>query len=99
MSSNTIVVSYRDLVFKGLIGDLKQAALSDVKTLCRTSCDRCPNVCHCIDLSQISVAGLDIERIAIIPVQNGELDLHIDAGNIMPWLEKNELVHRKIIHD
>ena len=97
MSSNSIVVSYEDLAFKGLIGDLKKAALCDVKTLCSISCNRCPNVHSCIDLTQISVVGLEIECIRIKQTEKGDLDLHINADNIMTWLEKNDLAHQNIL--
>ncbi|HEY5715778.1 MAG TPA: hypothetical protein VIS54_05135 [Psychromonas sp.] len=96
MSSNTIVVSYLDLAVKGLIGDLKKAALCDVKTVCRLSCNRCPNVCGSIDLAQISVVGLEIEQIVIKQSEHGDLDLHINADNIMLWLEQHDLAHQKI---
>ncbi|WP_372882463.1 hypothetical protein [Psychromonas sp.] len=96
MSSETIAVSYQDLASKGLIGDLKQAAFCDVKTVCRIPCDRCPNVLRFIDSARISLLGIEVKRIVIKQSETGELDLHITADNIIPWLKKNNITPRKI---
>ena len=96
MSANSMVVSYDELAFKGLISDLKKAALCEVKTLCSLACNRCPNVYSGIDLTQISVVGLEMECILIKQTKNGDLDLHIHADNIMPWLKRNNLAYQKI---
>lgn len=97
MSSNRIAVSYKDLCSKGLISDLKLAAVCEVRTVCRLSCDRCPNVCNAIDFEQISVAGLQLDHIAIKQTgQPGNLEVHVSATNIVVWLEKNGLAHQAV---
>ncbi len=98
MSSNRIAVSYQDLCSKGLISDLKKAAICDVKTVCRLSCNRCPNVCSAIDLEKIAVVGLQLDHILIKQTEEtGNLDLHLSADNIVVWLKKNDIAYQNIL--
>ena len=98
MLSNIIAVSYHDLCSKGLISDLKQAAICDVKNVCRLSCNRCPNVCNAIDSEKIEFAGLQVDQVMIKQIEyTDDLDLHLSADNIVIWLEKNDIAHQNIL--
>jgi hypothetical protein len=93
-SLNQVVVSYQDLCSKGLISDLKQAALCDVKTLCRLSCNTCPNVCAHINLKKVFLVGLQPDSLIIKQSENEDLDIHMSGEGIIVWLDKNELAYQ-----
>ena len=93
-SLNQVVVSYQDLCTKGLISDLKQAALCDVKTLCRLSCINCPNVCVDINLKKVSFVGLQPDSLVIKPTVNEDLDIHMSGEHIILWLDRHGLAYQ-----
>jgi len=93
-SLNQVVVSYQDLCVKGLISDLKQAALCEVKTLCRLSCHTCPNVCIDINLKKVSFVGLQPDSLMIKPTGNEDLDVHLSGEHIILWLDRYGLAYQ-----
>ncbi|ABM03415.1 hypothetical protein Ping_1618 [Psychromonas ingrahamii 37] len=93
-SLNQVVVSYQDLCSKGLISDLKQAALCEVKTLCRLSCNNCPNVCVDINLKKVSFVGLQPDSLIIKYTENEDLDIHMSGEHIIVWLDKHDLDYK-----
>lgn len=93
-SLNQVVVSYQDLCAKGLISDLKQAALCDVKTLCRLSCNNCPNVCTDINFKKVFFVGLQPDSLMIKHSENEDLDMYMSADNIILWLDKHGLAYQ-----
>lgn len=99
MPSNRVAVSYQDLCSKELISDLKQAAICDVKTVCRLPCNRCPNVCSTIDLEKIAVVGLQLDHVVIKQTEETDnLYLHLSADNIFAWLRKNDIAYQNILN-
>jgi len=93
-SLNQVVVSYQDLCTKGLISDLKQAALCDVKTLCRLSCINCPNVCVDINLKKVSFVGMKPDTLLIKPTEKEDLDIHLSGDHILLWLDRHGLAYQ-----
>lgn len=93
-SPNKIIVSYQDLCSKGLISDLKQAALCDVRTVCRLSCNNCPNVCVNINFKKISIVGLQPDTLMIKYTENDDLYIHMSGEHILVWLDKHGLAYQ-----
>lgn len=85
----TRTVIYKDLCSKDLINDLKEAAICEVKTVCRLPCDRCPNVLKNIDAEKINIKGLNASTIKLEKVENEQLLISITALKIESWLLKN----------
>jgi hypothetical protein len=92
--ANKVVVSYQDLCSKGLISDLKQAALCDVKTLCRLSCNHCPNVCADINVKKVFIVGLQPDSLIIKNTENEDLDIHLSGEHLIAWLDKHDLAYQ-----
>lgn len=67
----------QDLCSKGLISDLKQAALCNLKTLCRLFCNNCPNVCVNINFKKVFFAGKQPDSLIIKHTENDDLDIYM----------------------
>lgn len=89
--SQTRIVSCRDLYSKDLIIDIKEAAICEVRTVCRLACHNCPYVLEKIDTDQINIKGLNSYTIKLEKAENGQLLLSITAPDIDNWLRENNL--------
>ncbi len=93
--SQTRIVSCKDLYAKDLIIDIKEAAVCDVRTVCRLACHHCPYVLENIDAEQINIKGLHAYTIKLEKAENGQLLLSITAPDIENWLRENSLPYTR----
>ena len=97
MPLKRVAVNYQDLCSKGLVSDLKLAAVCDIKKVCRLPCDRCPNVWHMVDLQKVSLTGLKTQNMEIKQMNEGSaLELNFSAENPIAWLNKYDIPYRVI---
>jgi|GEM_PF-3430192 len=85
-------VSYEDLCLRGLINDLNESAICEVKTVCHLACNRCPYPLDNIDTKKIKLKGLKTDNITLQKMQNEQLLIIITAPGIDDWLLKNNLL-------
>jgi len=90
-SLQTRIINVRYLCDKNLINDIKEAAICEVRTVCRFVCHRCPCVPELIDVEKLQLKGLSSYFIQLKKEEDGELLISITVPGIDNWLIMNNL--------